>query len=95
MHDDLLNIAGGKLRRLVLVKGERKKDAVRFYQADCYENLQLTQFAYELERGTICVDFDAREQSPGSAGLRNHGTKFRIEPDNVCKLYMKKERFVI
>lgn len=29
-HDDLLNIAGGKLRRLMLVKGEKKGQKVRF-----------------------------------------------------------------
>ncbi len=91
-HDELLNIAGGKLRRLVLVKGELKTDKVRFLQADCYENLHIGFFIYELVRGTICIDFDVREATPGSAGLRNHGTKFRVSPDNVCRLYTKKER---
>lgn len=57
-----------------------------------FENLQLSFFIYEVVRGTIKIDFDAREASPGSKGLRNHGTKFRVEPDNVCRLYAKKER---
>lgn len=35
-HDDLLNIAGGKLRRLALVKGERDGKRVRFLHADCF-----------------------------------------------------------
>lgn len=92
-HDTLLNIAGGKLRRLLLVKGERKGRSVRFFHADCFENLHLTLLIAELVKGTLAVDFDAREAKPGSKGLRNHGTKFRVPPDNVCRLYLKKERF--
>lgn len=92
-HDELLSVAGGKLRRLILVKGKREGTKVVFERADCFENLHISSFIYELLRGTICIDFDVREQRPGSKGLRNHGTKFRIRPDNVCRLYMKKERF--
>lgn len=92
-HNDLLSIAGGKLRRLILVEGHRDGNKVRFGRADCYENLHLDNFIYELQRGTICIDFDVREASPGSQGLRNHGTKFRVSPDDVCRLYTKKERF--
>jgi len=91
-HDDLLNIAGGKLRRLALVKGERDGNRVRFLHADCFENLHLQFLIYEMVRGTIAIDFDAREASAGSGGLRNHGTKFRVPPDEICRLYMKKER---
>jgi hypothetical protein len=94
-QDDLLSIAGGKLRRLMLVKGERgTARQIRFIQADCFENLSISSFIYEVVRGTIAIDFDVREASPGSTGLRNHGTKFRVSPEDVCKLYMKKERFV-
>ena len=41
--------------------------------------------------GTVKIDFDAREAKPGSKGLRNHGTKFRISPDDICRIYAKKE----
>lgn len=92
-HDDLLSIAGGKLRRLVLVKGTRKGQKIRFIRADCYEKLHLENFIYEVLRGTIHIDFDAREMKPGSAGLRDHGTKFRVSPQDVCRLYTKKDRF--
>lgn len=92
-HDELLNIAGAKLRRLLLVKGIRNGRQVRFDRADCFENLHVSLLIYEIVRGTICIDFDAREMKPGSPGLRNHGTKFRLQPDNVCRIYMKKERF--
>lgn len=93
-HDQLLGIAGGKLRRLLLVKGEREGlTRVRFVRADCFENLHLTLLMTEIVMGTVAIDFDAREFTPGSDRLRNHGTKFRVAPDNVCRLYLKKERF--
>lgn len=91
-HDTLLN-AAGKLRRLLLVKGERNGQKVRFVRADCFENLHLTLLISEMINGTIAIDFDCREAKPGSDGLRNHGTKFRVRPDNICRLYLKKERF--
>lgn len=91
-HDTLLNVAGGKLRRLMLVRGERKGQMVRFHRVDCFENLHLTFLISEMINGTIAIDFDVREMKPGSVGLRNHGTKFRVAPDDVCRLYLKKER---
>lgn len=90
--DDILSAAGAKLRRLVLVQGERSKQIVTYYRVDIFENLELSYFIYEVVRGIIRIDFDAREAKPGSKGLRNHGTKFRVEPGNICRLYSKKER---
>lgn len=92
-HDTLLNICGGKLRRLVLVKGERDGREVRFLSACCYQDLLMTRLMDEIVRGTIAIDFDAREMKPGSRGLRNHGTKFRVRPENIGRLYSKKKAF--
>ncbi len=80
------------MRRLLLVKGEISKRRVRFLYADAFETFHLTDFIYELIRGSIALDFDCRESKPGSTGLRNHGTKFRIAPMSVCRLYLNKER---
>lgn len=91
-HDELLSAAGAKLRRLVLVRGVQHKQEVRYDRIDCFENLQLTVFIDEVVKGTVRIDFDAREAKAGSKGLRNHGTKFRVPPDDVCRLYAKKER---
>lgn len=91
-HDALMN-ACSKLRRLILVLGERSGSKVRFTRADCYEELHLTQLVAEMINGTIAIDFDARQSKVGGAGLRNHGTKFRVRPENLCRLYFKKERF--
>ncbi|HXG64427.1 MAG TPA: MvaI/BcnI family restriction endonuclease [Blastocatellia bacterium] len=90
-HDTLLNIAGGKLRRLMLVRGERDGNRVRYDRVDCYEKLHLTRLMDELVRGTIPIDFDVREMRPGSTALRNHGTKFRVAPVDVARLYVNKE----
>jgi hypothetical protein len=92
-HDTLLN-ACTKLKRLIAVKGARDGQKVRYVLADYYENLHLTLFASEVVGGTVAVDFDVREMKPGSVGLRNHGTKFRIKPENICRLYFRKERFI-
>ncbi len=83
---------GGKLRRLALIKGERKADKVRYMRVECFENPLLTELTYQLVRGTVAVDFDARENKPGCKALRNHRTKFRVAPEDVCRLYLKKER---
>jgi len=91
-HDTLLNIAGGKLRRLVVVRAVRNGRQLRFDRADMYEELHLTQLAESLVHGRIAIDFDVREASPGSKGLRNHGTKFRVSPDNLRHLYRKHKR---
>lgn len=91
-HNDILSAAGAKLRRLVLVRGSRKEQEVTFDRVDCYEDFNLTDFIGEICRGIIKIDFDAREMKPGSKGLRNHGTKFRISPYDVCGMYSKKAR---
>lgn len=91
-HDDILSAAGAKLRRLVLVQGKRSGQEVSFNRIDCFENLQLSFFVFELVAGCVRIDFDAREMTPGSKGLRNHGVKFRVSPNDICRLYAKKER---
>lgn len=91
-HDTLMTIAGGKLRRLVLVEGEKKGRMVNFRSAFCYENLLITRLMDELVMGKIAIDFDARDKEQGHAVLRNHGTKFRISPNDIAGLYKTKVR---
>ena len=93
-EDTILSAAGGKLRRLMLVRGSRHGQTVKYDRVDCFEDLQISFFIFEVVRGTVRVDFDARESKPGSDGLRNHGTKFRVAPDHVCWLYAKKHRLI-
>lgn len=93
-HDDILSAAGAKLRRLALVQGSKEGRTITFDRIDCFEDLQISFFVFELVAGAVCIDFDAREMKPGSKGLRNHGTKFRVAPNNICRLYRKKERLI-
>jgi hypothetical protein len=94
LEDSILSAAGGKLRRLLLVRGQRQGQTVKYDRVDCFEDLQITFFTFEIVRGTVRIDFDARESKPGSQGLRNHGTKFRISPDHICWIYTKKHRLI-
>lgn len=91
-HESLLSAAGAKLNRLIMAEGERKGRDIRIVRADAYQTFHLTDFVYEVLMGRIAIDFDAREARPGSDGLRNHGAKFRIPPDGICRLYMRKWR---
>jgi hypothetical protein len=91
-ENDILSAVGAKLRRLILVRGERKGQTVIYDRADLFQDIELNYFIWEVCGGTIKIDFDAREMTPGSNGLRNHGTKFRISPGDICKIYSKKER---
>ena len=65
-HEELIGAAGAKLRRLVMVKGERTNSRVRFLRTDAYETFSLIGFIGEVLRGEIAIDFDAREMTPGS-----------------------------
>ncbi len=47
-HEELVAAAGAKLCRLLLVKGERKGQSVRFLHADAYETFHLADFVYEI-----------------------------------------------
>ena len=91
-HDTLHNIAASKLRRLLLVRGKRSGQQVEYLRADCFEELQMAELINEIVRGTICIDFDMRATE--TRAIRDHGTKFRVSPDDVCRLYNRKKRFV-
>lgn len=83
--DDILNAAGGKLRRLIIVNGEKSGRKVRYTAAHAYTEFRLSQFIQALEEGIVLVDFDAYIRENGS--VRDHGTKFRIKPKDIHHLY--------
>lgn len=83
--NSLLNAVGGKLRRLIVVQGKTKGRQVEYVTATAYKEFLLTEFMTALESGLILVDFDAYLQASGA--VRDHGTKFRVKPENVHKLY--------
>ena len=90
-HDRLISAFAAKLRRLLLVQGTKRKGRVIYEAATFYSEPMVTGFAKAVEQGIVAVDFDAR--TTDGAGLRNHGTKFRIDIANLSHLYRESERF--
>lgn len=89
-HNTLLNAAGAKLRRLIVVHGTMDKHPtrrVRYESAVAYWDLKLNAFFEAMVNGDVFVDFDARTNLPPSKGIRNHGTKFRIKPSVIPEIY--------
>jgi hypothetical protein len=91
LHNTLLNAVSSKLRRLILVEGEfelHPTKRVHYKSATAYWDIDLTGFCQALERGKICIDFDARTTKGRNTPLRNHGTKFRINISDIPSLYL-------
>jgi hypothetical protein len=90
-HNTLLNAAGAKLRRLILVEGEYQQHPlkrVKYKSATAFWDFNLMGFCEALERGIVSIDFDARTSKGPTTAIRNHGTKFRVSLDNIGSLYM-------
>lgn len=85
-HDDLFNAFASKFRRLIVVRGRKRKGRVRYESAHLFEEPQTSLFVEAVARGIVAIDFDARTTERGR-GLRNHGTKFRIPYDDLRHIY--------
>lgn len=85
----ILNAIGAKLRRLILVHGTVTKDKkkVSYESANAYWDLNLTGICEAITNGTIYIDFDARTTKGRGTALRNHGTKFRININDIGSIY--------
>jgi hypothetical protein len=82
--DDLFHAVGTKLKNCFYVQAQSKRvEGLEYFH---YTDIMiLTQFSLEkfveaIERGYVCVDFDARTG-------HNHGTKFRLRQDILPTLY--------
>ena len=89
-HDELITAFAAKLRRVIVVRGERGNGRVRYLRAHAYQDPYSTRFIEAIASGTVAIDFDAREAN--GAGLRNHGTKFRVDYSDLSKLYQRRDR---
>lgn len=90
-HDLLINRFASKFRRLVVVSGERSDRQICYKHADFFAEPKITRLINAIENGLIAIDFDARTSS--GAGLRDHGTKFRIKYRDLPYLYHRHERY--
>ena len=88
-HNTLFNALSSKLRRLIVVEGAVLKNPrrVHYEKATAFWEPNVKGFCEAVEQGLFYVDFDARtQQGPGSA-IRNHGTKFRINIEDLREVY--------
>lgn len=90
-HDRLINAFASKFRRLIVVKGQKRKGEVKYDVAHLYREPKITMFIEAIQRGIVAIDFDARTNN--GRGLRNHGTKFRVSYDDLHHLYGNRQRF--
>jgi hypothetical protein len=88
-HNIILNAIGAKLRRLILVNGTVFKDSrqVIYEHATGYWDFNLYGVCEAIKDGIIYIDFDARTTGGRGTSLRNHGTKFRININDIGKIY--------
>ncbi len=97
-HDTLVVTASSKLRNTVLVAGRvsrrQGKRFVNFRDALLLADFLPSAFISGLSEGWVAIDFDAREQSPGSDGFRNHGTKFRVKHQDMRRLFERVEELI-
>ena len=85
-----------KLQKVILVKGKfkRTKDKRIFVRYDTAQELTLFDsdaFYEALSNQRIVPDFDAREMTPGSFALKNHGTKLRMRIEDMGDVWKKTE----
>lgn len=89
LHNTLFNAYSAKLRRLIVVDGEVESDPrrVTFKTATAYWEPDVVNLSKAIANGTFYVDFDARTKGARGSAIRNHGTKFRINPKDLKSVY--------
>lgn len=95
-HNVILNAIGAKLRRLILVHGtvDKINRKVIYKSATAYWDINITGICEAITKGTIYIDFDARTTKGKGTSLRNHGTKFRININDIGLIYGNSQTIV-
>ncbi len=91
-HDALINEFACNAVYLILVRGSwnRQSRLVNFASAEFLWEPRTTQLIRLIADGTIVIDFDSFLQD--SASVLEHGTEFRIRPDDLHSLYAEREQ---
>ena len=92
-HDVLVTAFARKMGKLILVHGSyhRPTRTVRYDSAEYLAGgPKTTQIIRAVSTGKICIDFDAYIKTSGA--IRDHGTKFRIDPVALPSLYNEREK---
>ena len=97
LDDTLINALAQKLRRVIVVSGEKRHGEVRYNSAELFWEPRSSAFIDEIVSGTVAIDFDVRTNSHSreidGRRVRNHGTKFRIKYENLPKIYRHRRSF--
>jgi len=94
-EDDIVKAISKKLDEIIVVQGSVTTDKatgnkIAFYESGWHcKNIDFPIFWDNIINHDIVVDFDAREKTPGSDVLRNHGTKFRMLFDEKFRAMYK------
>jgi hypothetical protein len=98
-HDTLVNTWAQKAQRLIVIEGTLRKEStqrsVRYERLHVYTELRNKKIIPLLLDGVIVIEFDARWR-PNSEILkyRDHGTKIRINVENLPLLYAEVNEIV-
>lgn len=89
LHNTLFNAFSAKLRRLIVVDGEMLTEPRRvlYSAATAYWEPDIRNLSQAIADGVFLIDFDARTKGARGTTIRNHGTKFRIKPENLARVY--------
>ncbi|MYB41086.1 MAG: hypothetical protein F4X76_02640 [Chloroflexi bacterium] len=90
-HDDLITAFARKLGKLILVGGKYtpRTRIVRYESAEYLSEARTTNLIRAIVSGQVCIDFDAYIRESGA--VRDHGTKFRIKPEDLRAIYSSRE----
>ena len=88
-HDVLVTAFARKLGNLILVHGSKRGRTVWYDSAEFLTGARTTRFVRAVARGTVCIDFDAHIRANGR--IRNHGTKFRINEQDLRSIYTTRQ----
>ena len=72
--------------------GANNREEFHFNEAYLLEEPSEDGFIEAFERSKVCLDLRMHLKKNGS--VRNHGTGFRIEEDELYLLYGKKRRLI-
>ena len=84
-RDEISRVITAKFKNLILVCATRRGANVTFTDFSVMKGFLQSEFYEEMRKGSVYVDIDAKKAP--SAGVRNHGTKFRIRTDSLLAIY--------
>lgn len=89
--------ATSKLRRLLVVGGNYASATrlMTLNNANLFWDFDFDKFYESVLSGVVKIDFDARTNSETDSGIRNHGTKFRINRRDLASLYRHNKEILL